>query len=206
MQSAGISVPSLATLADYHPQFALAVLAGVPVRPNLRPLSQQLQNSQLGQPQPASFDQVIGQYSIFSSCQVSIDPTNNLDGNPLKYLSDAAQALVTGVTVTMMVDSRSGINYTPIPDETPLQVLPAALSASAGIWRMVNPENLKVKFTVAAAAQSSPFTVWLNFTFLMLAAEGEQFLCVPTDEARRRLCSMGCGSMRGPVPVQQGAT
>ncbi|MGH2998477.1 MAG: hypothetical protein ACRDNM_04175 [Gaiellaceae bacterium] len=199
MISAGASVPSLVTLAQYHPQVALAVLNGVPLRPNLRPLSQELQNSQIAQPQPASFSEVISQYSIFGGVHVTIDPTNNIIGNPLKYLSDAAQPLTSGITVNLLIKSRDGVDYAPIPDETPLQGLPAAFAPAVGIWRMVNPENVKLNFTVQTAfAGDGPITVWAIFTFWVLASVGEAFTRMGVDEARRRLAALGYGP---PWPV-----
>lgn len=193
MQQAGIALPSLVTLAQYHPQVALAVAQGVPLRPNIRPVSVELQNSQIGQPQPASFSEVISQYSIFAGVKVTIDPTNNLAGNPLKYLADAAQPLTSGITVSMLVKSRDGVDYSPIPDETPLQDMPVAFAPSIGIWRMVNPENIKMSFTLQTAAEGDNFTVWTIFTFLVLssAADNMGFMSMSPDQARAQLAQIG---------------
>jgi hypothetical protein len=192
MNTAGFTTPSLVTLAQYHPQVALAVARGVPLRPNLRPLSVELQNSQIGNPQPSSFSEVMSQYSIFSGLDLTIDPTNNLPGNPIKYIADAAQPDTSGITLTLLVKSNDGVDYSPIPDETPLQSCPRAFAPSVGIWRMVNPENLKAKFTLQTAFEGAgPITVWLTFTFLVLASSGEQFMRVSNDDARAQLRQMG---------------
>jgi hypothetical protein len=191
MNTAGFTTPSLVTLAQYHPQVALAVANGVPLRPNLRPLSVELQNSQLGNPQPASFQEVIGMYSIFAGVKITIDPTGNLAGNPMKYLADAAQPLTSGITVSMLVKSRDGVDYAPIPDETPLQAVPISFAPAVGIWRMVNPENIKVKFTLQSVAEGDPFTVWMVFCFLVLASSGAPYLDMKPEDARAALRQMG---------------
>jgi hypothetical protein len=191
MNSAGLSVPSLVTLAQYHPQVALAVAKGVPLRPNLRPLSVELQNSQLGQPVNASFQEIISVYSIFSGIKVTIDPTNNLVGNPLKYLADAAQPLTSQITLSLLVKSNDGTDYAPVPDDTPLQGLEDAFAPSIGIWRMVNPENVKARFILQSQAEGDNFTVWVIFTFLVLASSGQNFMGIAPDAARAELVKMG---------------
>lgn len=201
MNTSGVTIPSIQTLAAYHPQVALAVMSGVPLRPNLRPLSVQLQNSQQGQPQRVSFDTVISQYSIFAGVAITIDPTNNEDGNPLKYLSDAAQPFTSGVTVSLMVKSNDGTDYTPIPEETPLQLVPPLFAPSIGIWRMVNPENVKAQFTLQTPQASDPFTVWLTFCFLILASSGTDYFSISDSDARNRLRALG---LLPPLPA--GAT
>jgi hypothetical protein len=204
MQTAGYSVPSLETLAQYHPQFALAMAMGVPVRPNIRPLSVELQNSQVGQPQRSSFSTVISQYSVFAGLDVTIDPTNNLIGNPLKYIADAAQPLTSGITVSLLISAASGVNYSPVPDETPLGILPRAFASSVGTWAMRNPENMKAGFTLQTAAEGDNFTVWLVFTFLVLASEGDGYFNIPADQARARLAALGLVSPRPALPVGAG--
>jgi hypothetical protein len=191
MNSAGLSVPSLVTIAQYHPQFALAIAKGVRVRPNLRPLSVEIQNSQLGQPVRASFQEIISQYSVFAGIKVTIDPTNNLTGNPLKYLSDAAQPLTSQITLTLLVKSNDGTDYAPVPDDTPLQGLQDAFAPSIGIWAMVNPENVKARFVLQSVAEGDNFTVWVIFTFLVLAADGSIYLSMTPDAARAELVKMG---------------
>jgi hypothetical protein len=201
IHSAGVIVPSLETWAPYHPQVALAVANGIPLRPNLRPLSVELQNSQIGQPQPVSFGEVISQYSIFAGLGITIDPTNNLPGNPLKYISDGFEPLTSGITVSLLVKSNDGTDYAPIPDETPLQLLPSAFAPSIGIWRMVNPENVKAKFTLQSEQESDHFTVWLNFTFLVLASSGADFFNRSPEAARRELARMGILRHGAPPPA-----
>ena len=185
--SVALGPPSLLFLAEYHPQVALAVANGVPLRPNLRPLSVELQNSQIGQPQRTSFSEVISQYSIFAGVDVTVDPTNDAPGNPVKYINDASQALVTGVTVSLLVKGAGGEDYSPVPDETPLQQLPVTLAPSIYLWRMINPENVKAQFIVQTPANATPFTVWLTFTFLVLASAGDVYMQIPADEARKQL-------------------
>lgn len=189
---AGVTIPSLRTLAEYHPQVALAVWSGLALRPNLRPLSVQLQKSQLGNPQPVSFSEVMSVYSIFGSVSVTIDPTSNLEGNPLKYLSDAVEPATSGVTVNLLIKSSDGVDWSPIPDDTPLQSLPIAFAPSSGLWAMKNPENLKLAFTLQSAFQGpGPITVWTVWTFFMLQSGGEQFMRMTTPAARAQLVSLG---------------
>lgn len=189
---AGLQIPSLETLAQYHPQVALAVWNGFQLRPNLRPLSIQLQNSQLGNPQAASFSEVMSVYSIFASMSVTIDPTSNLVGNPLKYISDATQPQTSGITASMLIKSNDGVDWSAIPDETPLQSLPSALAASSGMWAMKNPENVKFNFTLQSPFQGpGPITVWTVWTFLMLQSGGEQFMGMRTADARAQLVALG---------------
>lgn len=175
-------MPPLLELAARHPQLALCVAKGIPLRPNVRPLSIELQNSQLGQPQPVAFSEVISQYSVFTGIAVTVDPTNDAPGNTLKYVNDAAQAMVTGVTATMLVNGRTG-HYSPVPEETPVQAFPSAFQSSAWVWRMVNPENLKAKFTVQSNLNGSPFTMWVVFTFHVPASDGDIFLAYSNDQA-----------------------
>lgn len=189
---AGTQIPSLETLAAYHPQVALAVWNGFQLRPNLRPVSVQLQNSQLGNPQPVSFAEPMSVYSIFSSVGVTIDPTSNLDGNPLKYISDATEPATSGITCSMLVQSNTGINWSPIPDETPLQALPGAFAGSSGLWALSNPENIKLSFTLQSAFQGpGPITVWTVWTFLMLQSGAEQIMAMKVADARAQLQALG---------------
>lgn len=194
----GFVIPSLQTLAEYHPQVALAVWSGVPLRPNLRPLSVELQNSQVGNPQRSSFDTVISQYSIFGGCAITIDPTNNLAANPLKYISDATQPATSGVTVTLLVKSNDGTDYSPIPDETPLQSVPTLFAPSIGSWRLVNPENVKAAFTLQTPQSGDHFTVWLTFCFFVLASSGTNFFNISIEDARNRLRAIGLLPPPGP--------
>lgn len=192
----GLVVPHFETLAMFHPGFALAIASGVPCRPDVRVLSQQFDSSaQVGNALPASFSEIMGAYSVFVGCDVTIDPTNAFPGNPVKYLNDALQAQVTGITFKFT--TRGSDDYTPIPDETPLQAVPRLLAAAAGIWSLDNPDNVKATFTMQSVPNGSPtpgfpFTVWINFAFLRLAPEGTKYLCCPAPEARKRLCDLGC--------------
>lgn len=182
-------MPSLATLAQYHPGFALAVAEGVPARPNSRPISVQYAAANIGQVLPASFDEVISSYSVFLGATVSVDPTSAFPGNVLKGLNDVTQALVTGITFTMDVTGDAG-NYSPVPDETPLESVPAVLSPWAGIWKMQNPENIKARFTLASAPPDPngfPFTAWIVFGFAVLGPGGTDYLCLDPKTARKRL-------------------
>lgn len=179
--------PSLLELQVRHPQLALAIASGIVVRPDVRPLSVQLQNSQLGNPQPTSFAQPISNYSVFTGAVVTIDPTNDANGNPIKYISDAAQALVTGVTLTLQVQARSGINYSPAPEETPLQGIPRLFAPLAWSWTMKNPENVKAIFTVQTQLNGSPFTAWLLMGFAVVGSEGDGIMDLKGDDARALL-------------------
>lgn len=195
MQNITVEPPSLLTLATYHPQVALAVAMGIPLRPNIRPLSIELQNSQQGQAQRTSFSEVMSQYSIFAGVHVTVDPTNDEEGNAVKYLNDAAQALVTGVTCNLLVKGAGGVDYSPIPDETPVQSVPVLFAPSIYVWRMVNPENVKAEFTLQTQVNASPFTLWLNFVFLVLASEGDTYTNVDPETARRQLMSTTAWAM-----------
>jgi len=179
--------PSLRMLAEYHPQVALAVAMGANLRPNLRPLSVQLTNAQVGQPQTVSFAEVISQYSIFAGVDVTVDPTNNEPGNPVKPIADAAQALVTGVTLTLLVKGAGGTDYTPIPEETPVQSLPDLLAPHIGVWRMVNPENVKARFILQSPADGTPQTLWLVFGFYVPSSDADVYLSQAPDDARKKL-------------------
>jgi hypothetical protein len=187
----GLTVPHFETLAVFHPGFALAIVEGVPCRPQIRALSVEFDASaQVGAVQPASFSQVIGAYSVFSGVDITIDPTNAFPGNPVKYVNDAGMALVSGITVEFTV--RGADDYTPIADPTPLQSVPRLLAAAAGVWSMDNPDNVKARFTLQAIPNSSPdtafpITVWMNLSFLVLAPEGCKYVCLDIHEARQKL-------------------
>lgn len=189
----GLTVPDFRVLAYYHPQAALAIACGVPLHPNLRTLSVTFDTSAaVGERLPASFSEVIGSYSIFAGCDLTIDPTQAFPGNPLKYLNDVGQALVSGVTFALEV--RGSEDYTPIPDEVPLQSVPRLLASSVGIWTLDNPDNVKANFTLqtlpnaASETTAFPMTVWLNFSFLMLSGQGSrEFLCMRPELARAQL-------------------
>lgn len=180
-------------LVRFHPQFALAIASGAKVRPNVRILSVQFPgDSSVGNVLPASFSSPITAYSVFAGCAETIDPTNQFGGNPIKYLNDAAMAQVTGVTFTLMARTK-GDDYTPIPDETPLQLVPQLLSAAAGIWYLDEPaDNVKATFTLAASPnQSMPFTCWLGLVFLVLSNDAASYLCKSAPEALAELARRG---------------
>jgi hypothetical protein len=189
MRVNGITFPSIRTVAGYHPQFALAAYEGIPVRPDLRPLSVEFTSAAtIGQVLPASFAEIISSYSVFGGAVLTIDPTSAFPGNILKGLSDTTQARVTGITFTLLVRG-NGDDYSPVPEETPLQSVEELLNASAGIWSMDNPDNVKARFTLAALTQPTalPFTAWLTMGFLVLGSEGQRFMCLDACEARARL-------------------
>jgi hypothetical protein len=189
----GLAVPAFSTIAAFHPQAALAIACGVPVRPNLRSLSVEFDSTAfLGQVLPTSFTEIISSYSIFGGADITIDPSNAFPGNPLKFLNDIGQVLESGILFEMEVRSR-GDDYNPVPDPTPLQSVARLFSAAVGIWTMDNPDNVKARFTLqsfpnsAPASNAFPITVWVNFMFLVLGSEAQQFFCVPPGEARKRL-------------------
>jgi hypothetical protein len=203
----GIVMPPFETLARFHPQFALAIDDGVPVRPDLRPLSVDFDSSaQIGNFEPASFSEIISSYSVFGGCDLTIDPTSAFAGNPLKYLNDVGQALVTGITFTLAVRAR-GDDYTPIIDETPLQSVCSLLGATAGMWNLDNPDNVKARFTLAAFPNGAstpgfPITVWLTFVFLVLGSEGATYMCMSPKDARAELRKRGWCCPPGQTPPQ----
>ncbi len=184
----GIVPIKFATLAVYHPQVALAVLEGVPLRPNLRTLQVTFPNLAAGEQEPASFDQQISRYSIFAGVSVTIDPTNAFVGSALKTMSDFFQAKVSGITMNMAIRSR-GSDYAPVIDDIPLQMLEATLNPAAGTWHFDNPDNPKALFTIQTPPTDAPFTVWVNFNLLVLGKQerGPEFLCMDRGEAQAKL-------------------
>jgi hypothetical protein len=190
-------------LATYHPQFALAVLEGVPVRPNLRTLQVTFESLTVGEQEPASFDQQISRYSIFAGVSVTIDPTNAFIGSSLKTMSDKFQADVSGVTLNMAIRS-NGDDYAPVIDDIPLQMLAPTLNPAAGTWKFDNPDNPKATFTLQTPPNDAPFTVWVNFNLLVLGnvAGSFDYLCMDRRVAQEKLVAHpmfkalcgGCGS------------
>lgn len=190
-------------LAFYHPQVALAAAKGVMLRPNLRTLMTKFSTNALNTTQPASFDQQIGSYSIFTGSTVTLDPTSAFLGNVLKTTSDRNQAAVTGITVTLQLLGSGGAgDYSPIPTATPLQAAKDILNAQAGIWAMKNPDNPKALFTLAAAPPEVPLSVWWIFCFAVLGPGGEEFMCVSPEKCREELRRMGISCC---APVSSGA-
>jgi hypothetical protein len=193
---AGVISPDLfGVIAIYHPKFALAVLEGIHVRPNLRVIEAEFSSPALNQPVKRAFDQQITGYSIFTGTDVTIDPTNNLGSggtaNPLKYLSDAAQPETSGITATLLVRSRNEADYSPIPVDTPLQSAKRTLDKSAGAWGWDNPDNAFATFTLIAVPPADAFTVWWTFSFLVLGEGADPYLCMPVREARAHLLKYG---------------
>jgi hypothetical protein len=206
---AGISQPLFDTIARWHPQFALAVLEGVPVHPNNRTLQATFSSSAVPQNKPASFDQQFGgpgfvsQYSIFTSFKHTLDPASGptFAGQILQTTSDKMQEQITGITMTMQVKGEDG-DYVPIPFATPVQSVSGILSPSAGIWKMDNAANVNALFTLMKApAGGPPITVWCMFSFFVLAgsAGARNWLCKPRKEAYRILRDeYGIGCTCGP--------
>jgi hypothetical protein len=182
----GIVPIKFSTLAAYHPQFALAILHGVPIRPNLRTLQATFPNLAAGESEPASFDQQISRYSVFAGCAVTIDPTNAFVGSSLKTMSDFFQAKVSGITMNLVIRSR-GSDYAPVIDDIPLQLLESTLNPGAGTWKFDNPDNPKAQFTIQTPPTDAPFTVWVTFNLLVLGDGNEEFLCLDRAVAQERL-------------------
>jgi hypothetical protein len=213
MMSGGVSgmiVVEPRALALWHPRFALAILEGVPARPNLRTVQAVFSSFALNQPMEASFDQEITGYSIFSGVDITLDPTSAFPGNILKGLSDVTQTMNTGITTDLMVRSRGDHDYSPIPVQTPLELVPSVLARSAGVWAMDNPDNVKMRFTlIETPPGDGPLTVWVQFSFLVLADVNERdaFQCMPFHQARKLLrdrygigCSCGGPPVGPPAP------
>jgi hypothetical protein len=189
MQANGIVFPSLAKIAEYHPAFALAAFEGIGVRVDMRPLSVEFTTqAAIGQVLPASFAEIISSYSVFVGADLTLDPTSAFPGNVLKNLSDVTQARVTGITFTLLVRA-NGDDYAPVPEETPLQSVVRLLNAGAGVWALDNPDNVKARFTLASLQQPTalPFTAWLTLCFYVLGPEGQKYLCMDADTARKVL-------------------
>ena len=176
------------TLAMWHPQFALAILKGCPVRPNLRTLQATFSTNAVGTVEPASFDQQVSRYSVFTGVAVSIDPTGAFAGNTFKTLSDSFQAKVTGITLNLVIRSR-GSDYAPIPDDIPLEMIEKTLNPTAGMWKFDNPDNPKAQFTIIDSPPGENFTVWVTFNLLVLGEGANPYLCKSATEARAELAA-----------------
>ena len=180
------------TLLTFHPAFALAILNGIGVRPSTRVVQAQFSSATLGQQVPAAFDAIITTYSVFGGVDISIDPTNAFPGNPIKAQSDFFQTWgASGIRVQLAARTKGDNDYNPIPSDIPLQMVPAVLNKVAGAWHLINPDNIKAQFTLAAlpagGVTAVPFTVWMTFSFLTLGPGGENFLSLPPVVARARL-------------------
>jgi|GEM_PF-2689088 len=205
----GSALVTFETLCAFHPAFALAILNGCPVRPSERIVQAVFNSGATNNPIPASFDQMITSYSVFAGCDVSIDPTGAFNGSPFKAQSDAFLALgASGITVTILARTFGDQDYSPIPSDTPLQMIPSILRKAAGIWHLENPDNVKCQFTLSSTPQSAspPFTVWLSFAFLCLSPAGANYLRLSAQEARAQLQAT-LAALRGngnaPGPLQQ---
>jgi len=206
--ASGFITPDLLrTIAAYHPQFALAVLEGVSVRPNGRTVQAVFSSFALNQLIEESFDQQITGYSIFLGADIALDPTGAFNGNLFKGLNDATEQLVTGITTRLQVQSRDGDYYFPIPSQIPLQFLPRKLSRFAGIWAMNSPDNVKQDFYLIATpnGDNPPLTVWVDYTFAVLGDGANRFLCMTRKQAQECLraeygFACRCGGAPGASP------
>jgi hypothetical protein len=196
--SPGISLPSLARIAEYHPRFALAVAEGASVQIDVRILSANFPSTaSVGTPIPASYSEPITRYSILAGCEVTVDPTTSFSGNPLKGLNDATMALVTATTFTLLATQPRG-QFQPVFDETPLQLIPSLFKPFAGVWAIQGPSgNVKARFTLQSTPNGGvPFTAWLGMSYMVL--EGN---CIDRDQpiaevrkALREVHGICCGS------------
>ena len=182
------------TLCTFHPAFALAILNGISVRPSTRIAQATFSSTTLNQQVPASFDDVITTYSVFGGVDVGIDPTNAFPGNPQKAQSDFFESIgPSGIRVQLLARTAGDNDYSPIPSDVPLQMAPAILNKTAGAWHFVNPDNVKLQFTLAAlppgGSGAVPFTVWMVFSFLVLGPGGENFLRMNPIKARAALAA-----------------
>lgn len=206
MDIAGFPQVQFETLCAYHPAFALAILCGVKPRPSMRVVQATFSSAALNVPVEANFDQQITSVSVFTGCDVSIDPTSAFAGNPLKTTSDFFQAAgASGVRVQLLARTRDDNDYTPITSQVPLQMVPSILRKVAGIWSMTLPDNLKATFLLGAAPPAVPLTVWITFAFLVLGPLGENYLRLDPLTARaqlaQKLASIGMGGSGAQPPA-----
>jgi hypothetical protein len=187
----GVVTPSFATLAAYHPQFALAIACGVKPRPNNRTITFRFSSTAVPQsPQPGSFDQFVSSYSVFTGFDYTIDPTNAFVGNVLKTTSDKNQKEVTGLSLQLVIRTDDG-DFSPIPNDTMLQLVPAVLNPTAGMWHFSNPDDMKAQLTVQTSPPAAPFTVQLVFGVIQLGDGKERYMCLEPAVARAKLQEMG---------------
>jgi hypothetical protein len=192
MQSpqAVLPLPPLEVLARYFPNLALALFRGVAIRPNLRTLQANFSTTAANTRLDASFDEQISSFSLFAGCAFVIDPTSNLPMNPLKTMSDTFQAEVSGIVMRFTVRG-SGDDYSPLPTDTPLALVPKVLNPTVGLWAWDNPDNVKATFTINSPPPAAPFTVWMTFGFYQLASDGFPFLNMPRECAQEDLIKCG---------------
>jgi hypothetical protein len=190
MYSPVLPLPPLEVLGKYFPQFALALWHGVECRPNLRTLQANFSTTTVNTRLDASFDQQISSFSLFGGSGIVIDPTSFIPGSPLKTQSDDHQAAVSGIVARITVRGR-GDDYSPVPTDTPLILVPRVLNPTVGLWAWDNPDNVKATFTINGFVPAAPFTVWLVFSFYQLASDGLKFMSMPRHCAREELVKCG---------------
>ena len=178
--------PPLEIIAQWHPQFALAVAEGVPVRPNNRILQFPFSTNAVDERVPANFDQQISIYSIFAGFEYTVDPSGAFDNSSLKGQSDFYSEQVSGLLFSVTVRG-GGDEYSPIPVDIPLQLVRRVLNPSVGIWAMWNAQNVIANVTINSSPTGETFTVWGVFGFWVLGAEGARYLCINGGDARRKL-------------------
>jgi hypothetical protein len=196
-----LPLPPLEVVARYFPNFALALFRGVELRPNLRTLQANFSTTAVNTRLDASFDEFVSSFSLFGGVASIVDPTNAFNGNPLKTQSDAAQAIVSGITLRFTVRGR-GDDYSPVPTDTPLILIPKVLNPTVGLWAWDNPDNVKAIYTINGFVPAAPFTVWTTFAFYQLASDGLRFMSMPRHCAREELYKLGvlCPCPPGPMP------
>ena len=87
-------------------------------------------------------------------------------------------------------------DYTPIPFDTPLQLVSRVLNPTAGMWSMDATDNVKAQFTLQAEPPDAPLTVWATFNFLQLGEGAREIMCLKRDIVRSKLQELGilgCG-------------
>ena len=193
----GMTVPSLARIAEYHPQWALAAAMGSPVRPDVRVLSVNFPSAaSIGQRFPSSFAEPVTKYAIFGGCELTVDPTAAFTGNILKGLNDVTMALVSAVTFTLETTDARG-NYTPVFDDVPLQLIPKSLTPYVGMWALIGPAaNVKAAFVLQSLPNGGvPFTAWLTMSYMVLEGNCADYFRRDLTEVRKELRAMGicCG-------------
>lgn len=190
MQTPVLPLPPLEVIAKYFPNFALALYHGVELRPNLRTLQANFSTTTVNTRLDASFDEQVSSFSLFGGAGLIIDPTSNINGNPLKTTSDTNQANVSGIVCRFTVRGR-GDDYSPVPTDTPLTLIPKILNPTVGLWAWDNPDNVKATFTINGFVPAAPFTVWLVFGFYQLASDGLKYMSMPRQCARDELIKCG---------------
>lgn len=203
---------TLAALAQYHPQFALAAADGVPCRPNNRTLQAKFSNTAQGQFVDANFQEQISIYSIFTGFEYTIDPSNAFAGSSQKGQSDFFSEQVSGLTFSLAVRG-GGDEYFPIRDQTPLQLCRRILNPSIGVWAMWNGQNVFGRFQIETPPVGETITAWAAFGFLVMGSQGASYLCRSRAEAIRELrdrhgipcCGGAAPNMTGAPPSMTGA-